>query len=332
MKYFLGAFFQSIYVLFLSIKLKPDLIVIRLHVFPLFLAIILPMIRVDYVLKTQGPLIGSLALTRPGIKGFFAKCFWPLHVFLLKKILLNARFVDSCTYEIVDQLRDALPDRSKSKIHLIENAVDSTIEFPNYDYFFRSKLGFTSNDFVLGYFGGSPLDRGAKQMLKFLITNQSYSNANKIIFKLLIIGFSERDYLVFKNLVDSNGLNDRVVFMKRIEFCKLIPFFSAIDLGVSFDLPNRTKSVGNSGQKVKQYISAGIPVMTCAGQKLFDSFSNYGIMVDCLQDKMISLGVHSAVNNYGIGFRFSSSERDNIMQSYSIESINNKRLSLWFNQ
>lgn len=110
---------------------------------------------------------------------------------------------------------------------------------------------------VVGYVGGSPSTRGARQLTEVakLLTHE-YPK-----LKVIVAGVDPALGNVIR-LAKEYGVEDRCHFLGVIPYDQVPAFINLIDIGVSFDLPENIRKKGNSSQKLRQYIACGKPVIT----------------------------------------------------------------------
>jgi glycosyltransferase involved in cell wall biosynthesis len=63
-------------------------------------------------------------------------------------------------------------------------------------------------------------------------------------------------------------------------FACLYLYINAFDIGISLDTTERLRSIGNSSQKVRQYVACGKPVVSGTGGNSFLEQEGLGFIVD----------------------------------------------------
>jgi glycosyltransferase involved in cell wall biosynthesis len=119
-------------------------------------------------------------------------------------------------------------------------------------------LGIRPGEFVVGYLGSFFYFSGLPEVLKSIAQTAD----NKKSVKLLLVGGGEQD-AELRAVVNSHGLDGKVVFTGFVRFDEIPKYLSLFDLGINpmhpsdvsdFSLPN----------KVIQYLAAGMPVVSTA--------------------------------------------------------------------
>ncbi len=129
-------------------------------------------------------------------------------------------------------------------------------------------LGIRTGEFVVGYLGSFFYFSGLPEVLKSIALTAD----NKKSVKLLLVGGGEQD-AELRAVVNSHGLEEKVVFTGFVGFDEIPKYLSLFDLGINpmhpsdvsdFALPN----------KVIQYLAAGMPVVSTALKGLRASLTN----------------------------------------------------------
>jgi glycosyltransferase involved in cell wall biosynthesis len=143
----------------------------------------------------------------------------------------------------------------RPNVILVENAVNVNRFYlmPRNECRIRCGLGHFGK--IVGYCGGNPSQRGAKELVRIapeLFRRHPDSG-------ILIIG-EDSDLWKIKEEARKSGAADQIIFAGVVDYHKVPLYMNCLDVGVAFDSPKRVGSVGNSSQKLRQYLACGVPV------------------------------------------------------------------------
>jgi glycosyltransferase involved in cell wall biosynthesis len=79
---------------------------------------------------------------------------------------------------------------------------------------------------------------------------------------------------------DELGIAEHCILPGSVPYEQVPYFVNAFDVGISFDISTRLTNIGNSSQKVRQYIACGKPVVSGIGGNLFLEQESLGTIVD----------------------------------------------------
>jgi glycosyltransferase involved in cell wall biosynthesis len=225
--------------------------VIRLNRDILLLPLYLRLRGRPYAIKTLGNLYGFV----PEESGLKDKVQLALVRKILGMVLKGAISVDVCTPQYLENYRAAY---GLGNLILVENAV-------NVDLFrimnredCRHRAGLERFGRIIGYCGGRPSERGAGHLIEIsprLL--KEFPDCG-----ILIIGH-DRGIPALKKRAETLGTSERIVFKGVVDYLETPPLINCMDVGIALDRAERLSSIGNSSQKVKQYLACGIPVI-CA--------------------------------------------------------------------
>ena len=234
-----------------------DLIVARLSLLPIAFWLV-SWYRFPYVVKTLGAVQGFVR--NQGLKGLVAKGLAPLNGWLFHGIIKRALAVDCCTETHFHEHRKDY-SLTEQRLQVIENATNVTRFIPQSSEAAKQSLGLSQFSPILGFVGGSPGDRGGQQMLS--------------IASLLMTEFPELGVVIvgedkageLRERARKLKLLDRVVLPGLVAYEQIPAYVNSFDIGYALDRPERMVTTGNSYQKVRQYLSCGIAVVTCVEEK-----------------------------------------------------------------
>lgn len=237
-----------------------DLLVLRLPFLPFAAYAISRRHEVPFVIKTVGT--GALdGLRRNGASGFLARPLNLLNARLVDSIMARTLGVDACTPQLVERViaRWHLPP---GRVKWIENATNTDRFVPADGAEAKREIGISFGR-VVGYIGGSPSERGAAMLVEA---------APELIKRYPDIGFlvvgHDSGLAAVQRRASELGVDRHFVFTGSVPYSDVPRYAQALDVGVAFDKAIRVNTVGNSYQKVRQYISVGIPVVTNEGTSL----------------------------------------------------------------
>lgn len=167
-----------------------------------------------------------------------------------KTFITSAKAVITVSNSYANKLTEYYPINKPTVLHNCPYLTDRRNYELNLD-----QWGISDKDIVVLYQGGYYLDTRAIDRLvlamKFLPDN----------YKLVMIGFAVRDEEeILRNLVDSNGLRDKVVFMPPVPHQELAKYTSVADVGTIPFYDNCLAMHLCTPNKVYEYLNAGIPV------------------------------------------------------------------------
>ncbi len=244
-----------------------DLIAARVGVIPLgfWLA---DKANVPYAVKTLGA-IQEFTRNR-GLKGLVCKSLGGLNLFVFRKVIGRALAVDACTEQLLKshQRQFGVPS---DRLLLQGNATNIGRFFPREATEIRSALGIEHLDPVLGFAGGRPADRGGMEMLD--VARRLLGEYPKL--GVVILGGQGADRL--RSRADELGISDRAIIPGQVPYDEVPLYMNSFDICFALDRSERFQRVGNSYQKVRQYLACGKPVITCMSD---DSLSRWENLVE----------------------------------------------------
>jgi len=295
------------------------LFVLRLSPETLMMSLLLRLLKKNYYIKTLEDIYGfaSKGPHRPLTR----------FNFLVKRNLLclglsKAVSIDACTYQLVNTYQKRFGLRNI--IH-----IDNTVNIERFDIQdkaeSRKRCGLQSFKKIVGYCGGFPSQRGAAQLIQI---------AQRLVKAepgcgILIVG-DDTELGKLKHEVRKKKLGKWVVFKGLIPYETLADYINCLDAGIALDTSEKVENVGNSSQKIRQYLACGVPVI-CPENTHQD-------LVD--QDLCISVPVHDldaifrAVTHF---FKLSVSDsqayqaraRQYAVQVLSTQHAYEKRYQIW---
>ena len=244
-------------------KKSPDLIVTRLGPVPLLQYLVALFLPKKIYIKTASR-FWSVKPEKNFVEKYLRKFLEKMNSFIIRRCL----GIDTVT-EKFKQVFERKYKINSGKIILTENSVNCSVFFPK-----KNESMFKNSFPVLGYVGNIPTERGAKQLIKLY----EYLRNKYPEIAIVIAGYdSSLDKI-------KEYVNQRKY--KNIHFLDIIPYeevslvINSLDIGYSFTNQHDIREVGNSSQKLRQYISCGKPVITMRGTNRFVLENELGSLVD----------------------------------------------------
>ena len=304
-------------------KHQYDLVVFRTGYFPWHIYLLTRFKKFNYVVKTAG-LSGEGLRNKGGWKKLVATVLASLDYVFMKRILSGSLLVDACTKRLVDGVTDRYKLDSRRVVH-IENATNTSLFDISDSDGARKKKGLERFSRVVGYVGGSPSERGAKELVEALPEIlEKFPGAGA-----LIVG-DDRGMGAVKVKAEHLGVSDSVFFVGQVPYDDVPGWMACLDVGIAFDDPEKLKITGNSNQKVRQYLASGIPVVVSQGGNEFVSSNNLGSVIDHQRKELV---VRSIIDWLAISKSeeraFKARSRSYAMQNLSVSHALQERLSFW---
>ncbi len=247
-----------------------NFLILRSSLLPIAQTIITRLYPVPYAIKTLGNLLTIL----PEKGGLIARSLQPFNRAMVLDLVVRAAAVDACTQNFVDFYTGALGDR-KVNIQHIDNATSVELFRPFPKLEARSRVGLGQFDPVIGYVGGAPWGDGGRQMVEMspnLIRH--YPRCG-----IVIVGGGE-DIQKLMKLSRKLGSEDHCFFPGRVPYEKVPCYINSFDVCVSLEISERLEKIGNSSQKLRQYLACGKPVVSVAEGNSFVQDLELGSLVD----------------------------------------------------
>jgi len=239
----------SLLILKLLRRSHVDLFVIRLNQRCLFIPILLSILGQKYTIKTLGNIYGFNNQSEGRLDN--------VYLFFLRRVLgvvlRRAVFIDVCTSQFHRNYKNIY---TLQRIEVIENSVNTERFHPMDKEFCRAQCGVQRFNKVVGYSGGHPSLRGARQLVEIspdLIAR--YPTCG-----VVIIG-DDAALSSLKARARELETDGHIVFTGIVDYELLNPYLNCFDVGVALDTSDRVKFVGNASQKIRQYLACGIPVI-----------------------------------------------------------------------
>ena len=270
---------------------EPEILVSRIHPAPLDIYGLAKSSRIPLALKTVG--LGSLTRGRVGTmqERLVARA---LQDFAAPAVRV-AVAVDSCTPEIATHLENRYSLRQRLRV--IPNAVDVARFSPGpRDPELRERLDLGDRSPVIGVASARIVQRGGNLLL---------SLADRLLREypdavMLVIGDGQGREVLADD-VRIRGMGQSVRLVGHIPFNDLPRYIRLFDVALAHDDPAHQALVGNSSQKVRQFVASGVPVVAdTVGNEFLESeglgvrvdFAESGRVIEAIK-KCLSLTLHA---------------------------------------
>jgi len=230
-----------------------DMFVIRLSINSILIPLFLSLFGQRYSIKT----LQDIYIFRPLNYNFK----WGMFISAFRKLLgiglRNALFIDVSTrqlYHNYKQIYDLI------NIKVIENSVNIQLFNVMNKEYCKAKCGLKKFKKIVGYCGGYPSLRGARQLVDIsadLISR--YPNCG-----ILVIGH-DAQLGVLKEKAKELGTDSHIIFKGIIDYKDVGFYINCMDVGVGLDTEEKIRFVGNSSQKIRQYLACGVPIICPKG-------------------------------------------------------------------
>lgn len=226
-----------------------DLMILRAGVLPFGAALALLLSGRCVHLKTVGDLHILDAQYGRMFPGITRRWVHALNLMLWRSLFRHATSADVCTPELGQILvdlfgRDALPP-----VWLIPNGIASE----RFTVVGRARTAQRLP--VVGYLGGAPLVRGAKEVVELV----RLAPGRGIDLRGLVAGSNAAEV---GECARSRGVADKVHLCGLVPPAEVPALMGRLSIGLAMDDAGRHSRVGNSYQKVSQYLAAGCAVIT----------------------------------------------------------------------
>ncbi|MFX0203522.1 MAG: glycosyltransferase, partial [Candidatus Hodarchaeota archaeon] len=295
-----------------------DLFVVRLSINSILVPVLLILLGQRYSIKT----LEDIYIFPP--LEFNLK--WKAFMLILRKILgiglRKAVSIDVCTPQLYYNYKDKYDLKN---IKIIENPVNIELFTIMDKEYCKNKCGLKGFEKIVGYCGGSPSQRGARQLVDIsrdLISR--YPDCG-----IVIIG-DDAELHVLKERAKQIGTDSHMVFKGTIDYEDLGFYINCMDVGVALDTEEKIRFVGNASQKIRQYLACGVPVICPEGtnKRIVDEGLGVAVSVNELDQiyEAICFWFDKPVNDRG-GVSIKSCEF--AQNNFSTKKVFEERYSLW---
>ena len=263
------SFIQILNYLKVTRKNKVNLVVFRLNYQSLFCILYMRLIKQKYVIKTLGSAGLNVKKQASNVISFIARKILSI---LFDLGIQGALAIDVCTDQYFKYYSTKLPEE---KLLKIENSVNIKRFYPINKKEIKLKLGLAQFNKIAGYVGGSPSKRGAKQLVEI----SPKLKEQHLKWGIVIVGDDSQTHIL-KKRAKQLGTENLFVWAGIVPYEKVVDYINCFDIGIALDTNERLEKIGNSSQKIRQYLACGVPVICGKGTNLFIKDENLGSLVD----------------------------------------------------
>jgi glycosyltransferase involved in cell wall biosynthesis len=230
----------------------PDIVVGRLALLPFGCLRALGSCESPFAIKS----LGSAGFVTSGwnTTQMVTRCLRPLIRYVLRRVVRRACVIDSTTNELRSLLIKEV-GASPSSTFVVPNATN-TVRFRPLDYSEKRKaLGIPQGGVVVGYAGGDPLERGGREVIEVV----ARLRAEGMDAYGLVVGGRASDLLRFAQQYEIAG---QFHAPGRVDYATMPDWINLIDIGIALDRSKRAAQIGNSYQKIRQFIACGRFIIT----------------------------------------------------------------------
>lgn len=306
-------------------QFQPDALVLRTQ-FPFGLYVALSLLDVPLFIKTLEP--PRLTVLEDGTKlpRSLGKLLNAANRIAMTQLMRRALVIDTVTEQCLYQLRKLQPPADGGKLVHIDNATNPERFVPLSRPVARARTGVWPDGIVIGYAGGRPVECGGRHIVRCI---KRHLHAIPTL-RGVVIGCSDQEIKALAALATQLAVADRVLFVREVPYVEVVDWINAFDIGVALDTPERLAYVGNSNQKIRQYLCCGIPVIAAAGTAGFIEQNDLGVLVGAasqpaFDDAIATLTATGRYRDDGERSRL----RRFAVEHFSIDSAVQRRLNLW---
>jgi len=240
------------------------------------------LIKQKYVIKTLGSAGLNVKKQSSNVISFIARKILSL---LFDMNIQGSLAIDVCTDQYFKFYSKKLPE---GKLLKVENSVNIKRFYPKNKKDAKLKLGLDRFDKIVGYVGGSPSKRGAKQLVEM----SPKLKEQHLKWGIVIVGDDFQTHIL-KKRAKQLGTENIFVWVGVVPYEKVVDYINCFDVGIALDTIERLEEIGNSSQKIRQYLACGIPVICGEGTNRFIEEENLGFLVDSQNTEDIFQAVYT---------------------------------------
>lgn len=286
-----------------------DVVVARMGRFPLSLLFLSYMPGIRLAIKTSGRYWYN------GDAGCFREFIWrKINEFISIHVLKRAFAVDAVSTEYCDRLKKFL---HADRVILIHNAVNARSFVP------EEKPRTMAP--VLGYVGGMPSRRGARQLVELVVRLREDHPAVRAV----IAGW-DNDMEAIAEEAERKGVSRQCQFLKWVDYARLPSVVRSFDIGLSMVPTSEAETSGNSSQKVRQYLACGVPVISVPQGHAFLRDHKIGSLAKAEDIDAIEKAVRFWISELQKDRKaIVKRTRDYAVRKFSVEATFEQRLEFW---
>lgn len=301
-----------------------DLIVMRIQLLSIGLFLLLRKFRIPYAIKHLSGYPRNFLKTQKGAKLIVGKLIAPFEEFLMSRFVREAIAADACTEGHISGAESNFAIHS-DKIILIDNATNTDRFKPRDKHNARNKCGLSHFDPIVGFVGGRPWERGGMEMVR--VAQHLIDIYPRIGF--VVVGGGDGMKGLLKE-AESFGVMDHFSFPGVVPYDEVAEYINSFDVGIAFDRLENIGTIGNSNQKIRQYIACGKPVLTTPGGSEFVVKNGLGSVfhidnIEQIERELIRWLSLNDSEKAAHGEKASAYARDHLSVTHAL----NKRIIFW---
>lgn len=208
----------------------------------------------------MSPAHSDVLIAKPGVQRLIAQMIETINSRIISRLGQIAEWVDCVTPRQAELLSAELG----KPVHVVMNGVNTAIFAPLSEgrrAQLRQRLDIPDGAIVVGYCGGSPMQRGAVEIAGLV-------RHDPRIFGVVIGRVNKEDRAALQH--------ERMRVLGELPYEDIPELVASFDVAVALDTLGRSDIVGNSNQKVRQALACGTWVMTQAADLPFDAMPVLG--------------------------------------------------------
>ncbi|WP_421071155.1 glycosyltransferase family 4 protein [Pelotomaculum propionicicum] len=251
--YLIYQLLQPVFLFFLILKFKPDVVYTREGLFDVFAAAVTKALRKPFVLEVNGIIEDELLFR--GININIIKMIRIMESFTFK---LSDRMV--CVTEGISKLLVNKYNVKEKNVFVISNGVNTDLFHPIDKLECRKKLGLPEDDFIVGFVGTFAPWQGLIFLLKAVKEIKEAGDEVSSNISFILVGDGEQE-MTLRTLAREYGIESLVHFAGRVEYEEVVYWINAFDVAVAPFTRERNSLCGLSPLKMYEYLACGKPVI-----------------------------------------------------------------------
>lgn len=244
---------QPVYLFFLILKFKPDLVYVREGLFDVFVASVTKVLRKPFVLEVNGIIEDELLFR--GININIIRIIRIMESFTFR---LSDRVV--CVTEGISKLLINKYKVKEKNVFVISNGVNIDLFYPIDKLECRKKLSLPEDVFIVGFVGTFAPWQGLIFLLKAIKEIKDAGDDLHTNMSFILVGDGEQE-MTLRTLTREYGIENLVRFVGRVEYEEVVYWINAFDVAIAPFTRERNSLCGLSPLKIYEYLACGKPVI-----------------------------------------------------------------------
>lgn len=238
------------------------------------------------------------------------KLYLSFHIFFHERLIKRAAAFDATTPELI--ARASRVNGNPRRALLLPNGVNTDRFLPMDKEKLRESYGFRDIGPILGYAGGYPSDRGAKELVHLVHRLQEeYPNMGAVI-----AGWDAKLPKIVK-LAEELNVSHRCHFLGILPYEKMPEVINLFDIGYALASPEDVTTL--SPMKIRQYLSCGLPVVSLKAFPGNDFLDEFGLGKTVESDDLAEIAMKTSALLKEIGTE--KHERTARIRRYAVENL-----------